>query len=64
MNISNMKKNYSTPTTIVVYLRATGMFCLSEGTVTGVGGAAGLHYGGGSTTDAMSREAGWDEEEE
>ncbi len=64
MNISNMKKNYSTPTTIVVYLRAAGMFCVSDSNVSGVAGNAGLNYGGGSTTEAMSREGGWDEEEE
>lgn len=58
-----MKKNYMKPTLYVVIMQTNRIIC-GSGTVSGVGGNASLHYGGGSTTDAMSREAGWDEEEE
>ena len=60
------KKVYNQPATRVVKTQFVSMLAQSGGgnSVNGVSGNASLHYGGGGNGAALSRDGGWDEDDE
>ena len=58
------KKSYIEPATRVMKVQTISMIAISRGGVSTVGGNAGLNYGGGGNGAALSRDGGWDEDDE
>lgn len=58
------KKVYNQPATRVVKTQFVSMLALSGNSVNGVSGNASLNYGGGGNGAALSRDGGWDEDDE
>ena len=56
------KKSYMEPATRVMKVQMVKMIAGSD--VTGVSGNTNLRYGGGSSGAALSRDGGWDEDDE
>ena len=57
------KKSYMEPATRVVKVQMVSMIASSAGVNT-VSGNTNLQYGGGSNGAALSRDGGWDEDDE
>ena len=53
-----MKKNYMQPNTIIVNIRMHSLLSNSPGSTPGLGGTT------SNTSDLLSRERGWDDDEE
>ena len=57
------RKNYRKPETVVVLTTPANLICTTN-TVTNVEGPTGIKYGGGGNGAAMSRQGGWNDDDE
>lgn len=59
-----MKKNYVKPSMEEMFVNCGQLITASNEEVTNVNSNADIGYGGGSNGAAMSRQGGWDDDEE